>query len=97
MRQSFANSASGLLRTTQLVRQSIEAQPWSGGRGWRSVLDRYIGYYEPYATSHDALDRDAALHVEVRNVARALVEGVKLARAGRLRSPGDDLREPRPK
>ena len=21
-------------------------------------LDRYIGYYEPYATSHEALDRD---------------------------------------
>ena len=21
-------------------------------------LDRYIGYYGPYATSHDALDRD---------------------------------------
>jgi multimeric flavodoxin WrbA len=62
-----------------------------------AVLDRYIGYYEPYATSHEALDGDAALHVEVRNVARALVEGVKLARAGRLRSPGEDLREPRPK
>jgi hypothetical protein len=53
--------------------------------------------YEPYATSHEALDGDAALHVEIRDVARALVERVKLARAGRLRSPGEDLREPRPK
>ena len=62
-----------------------------------SVLDRYIGYHQPDATSHDSLDGDAARNVEVRNVARALVEGVTLARAGRLRSPGDDLREPRPK
>jgi spore maturation protein CgeB len=31
--------------------------------------DRYIGYYEPYATSHDALDRDQDVQEEVRNVA----------------------------
>src|SRR5262245_41923698 len=29
-------------------------------------IDRYIGYYEPYATSHDALDRDTAVQREVR-------------------------------
>ena len=47
-------------------------------------IDRYIGYYEPYATSHDALDRDAAVQEEVRNAARALVNAVALARDGRL-------------
>jgi hypothetical protein len=26
--------------------------------GERSRLDRTIGYYEPYATSHETLDRD---------------------------------------
>ena len=31
------------------------------GRQRRATLDRYIGYYEPYATSHDALDRDSDL------------------------------------
>ena len=46
-------------------------------------IDRYIGYYEPYATSHDALDRDADVQEEVRGAARALVEAVALARAGR--------------
>lgn len=33
--------------------------------GARARPDRYIGYYEPYATSHDALDRDQALVSEV--------------------------------
>jgi multimeric flavodoxin WrbA len=47
-------------------------------------LDRYIGYYEPYATSHDALDHDAAVQDEVRSTAKALVEAVGLARAGRF-------------
>ena len=47
-------------------------------------IDRYVGYYEPYATSHDALDTDTAVQHEVRNAAAALVEAVRLARAGRF-------------
>jgi multimeric flavodoxin WrbA len=39
--------------------------------GNKALLDRYIGYYEPYATSHAALDADPALFEEVANVARA--------------------------
>ena len=59
-------------------------------------IDRYIGYYEPYATSHDALDRDTAVQHEVRSAAKALVEAVRLSRAGRFPhlQPGSD---PRPK
>jgi multimeric flavodoxin WrbA len=59
-------------------------------------LDRYIGYYEPYATSHDALDRDAALRQEVQNAAATLVASVRLAREGKLPKPAE-RREPRPK
>lgn len=66
----------------------------SGNAG---TLDRYIGYYEPYATSHDALDRDTALHEEVRNVARSLVNTVRLMRSGRRVRPDQDLETPRPK
>ena len=62
-----------------------------------AVFDRYVGYYEPYATSHEALDRDTAFQQEVRNAARALSEAVKLARAGKLPQPDRDLRDPRPK
>ena len=59
-------------------------------------IDRYIGYYEPYATSHDALDQDSALQHEVGNAATALVETVRLSRAGRF--PGlEPESEPRPK
>jgi multimeric flavodoxin WrbA len=60
-------------------------------------LDRYIGYYEPYATSHDALDKDTAIFEEVRNVARALAHGVTELRAGRLVPPDAGLTSPRPK
>jgi hypothetical protein len=35
------------------------------------LIDRYVGYNEPYATSHDALDRDHSFIEEVRNAARA--------------------------
>ena len=59
-------------------------------------LDRYVGYYEPYATSHEALDRDTAVQEEVRRSARTLVAAV---RASRSEPPRDDepAGEPRPK
>jgi multimeric flavodoxin WrbA len=62
-----------------------------------AVLDRYVGYYEPYATSHDALDRDLSVQEETRNAARALIDAVRLSRRGQLPRPGRELREPRPK
>ena len=65
--------------------------------GPAAEIDRYIGYYEPYATSHDALDRDESMQEEVRNAARALLEGVKLSRAGKFVTPGATLRQPREK
>ena len=53
----------------------------TGSTGWSSIragasgaLDRYIGYYEPYATSHDELDADDAVQAEARNAALSLVE-----------------------
>jgi multimeric flavodoxin WrbA len=60
-------------------------------------LDRYIGYWKPYATSHEELDRDEAVQEEVRNVARALVDGVKATRSGKQTTPGANLQSPREK
>jgi multimeric flavodoxin WrbA len=60
-------------------------------------LDRYIGYYEPYYSSHDALDRDHGVQEETRNVARAVIDAVKELRAGRLSAPDRRLEAPRPK
>jgi multimeric flavodoxin WrbA len=62
-----------------------------------ATLDRYIGYFEPYATSHDALDRDVAVQEEVRNAARSLVNAVRLKRTGRRDRPDEGLKAPRPK
>ena len=64
--------------------------------GSTAVLDRYIGYYEPYATSHEALDKDAGVQQEVRNVARTLAVQIRLMRAGRP-EPDARLEDPRPK
>ena len=64
--------------------------------GAPAVLDRYVGYYEPYATSHDALDDDPALLEEVRNAARSLMATITSIRTKR-RPPEYELRDPRPK
>ena len=70
-----------------------------------AVLDRYVGYYEPYATSHDALDDDPALLEEVRNAARSLMatitsirtsvgrQSTSCATRGRNEMMGDSMTE----
>ena len=60
-------------------------------------LDRYIGYYQPYATSHETLDRDEGVQEEVRNVARAVLAAAAELRAGRLSRPDAGLKPPRAK
>ena len=65
--------------------------------GVPAELDRYIGYWEPYATSHEALDKDEAIQDEVRNAARTLLEAVQARRSGRLVSAGNALPQPRQK
>jgi len=72
---------------------------WMGliDAGPQARLDRFIGYYQSYALSHETLDRDEAIQEEVRNVARAVAEAVKQLRAGRLSAPDAKLARPRPK
>ena len=64
--------------------------------GEAAVFDRYIGYYEPYAVSHDELDRDHAIFEETRNAARVLVQAATNLRAG-VRPADQNLVDPRPK
>jgi len=80
-------------------RQLTEWLDWMGlvDAGNQARLDRFIGYYEPYATSHDALDADRDVQEEVRNVARAVANAVGELRAGRLSMPDAKLKRPRPK
>jgi multimeric flavodoxin WrbA len=65
--------------------------------GPQAQLDRYIGYFEPYATSHDDLDADRDVHEEVRNAARELVNAVKRMRAGKLPRTDKGLKRTREK
>jgi multimeric flavodoxin WrbA len=64
--------------------------------GHTALVDTYVGYYRPYATSHADLDGDDAVFEDVRNAALTLVEAVLRYRAGE-RPAGTGLRDPRPK
>jgi multimeric flavodoxin WrbA len=50
--------------------------------GHGAQLDRYIGYWKPYATSHDELDADTGVQAEVRNAAKILLAKVTSLRSG---------------
>jgi multimeric flavodoxin WrbA len=65
--------------------------------GVNAEIDRYIGYWEPYATSHEALDKDQAIQDEVRNAALTLAEAAHANHAGALMMPGQGLKPPRQK
>jgi len=72
---------------------------WMGliDAGVQARLDRYIGYFEPYANSHETLDKDLAVQEEVRNVAQAVVKAVVELRVGRLQEVQPKQARPRPK
>jgi multimeric flavodoxin WrbA len=65
--------------------------------GSSGTLARYLGYFQSYAKSHDALDADKAFQAEVRNAASSLIETVRQIRAGRCKQPDDHLEAPRKK
>ena len=98
--RAFAVVVHGDVEGTENVRRSLS--DWlrfmkmvPGGRA--AEVDRYIGYWEPYATSHDALDKDEDIQNEVRNAARSLAETVVLTRQGKLPTVGESLVDPRQK
>ncbi len=64
--------------------------------GAAAAIDRYIGYFEPYASSHEALDRDTAIFAETRSAAQALINEIALQRKGRT-EPDASLITPRDK
>lgn len=65
--------------------------------GASGELGRYVGYYDAYATSHEALDADEAIFAEVAVSARALVRMTAQLRSGGYRPPDADLESPREK
>jgi multimeric flavodoxin WrbA len=65
--------------------------------GAHAALGRYVGYYEPYATSHEALDADRDLFTEVANLASSLARMIGQIRSGKFRVPDAGLHDPRTK
>lgn len=63
----------------------------------KAAIGAYVGYYEPYATSHRDLDRDTAFQSEVENAARSLVNAVILQRAGKFPQADEGLHGSRDK
>lgn len=65
--------------------------------GPTAVMDTWIGWYQPYATSHEDLDKDKDLFAEVGNAALALANQIRLIHSGKFRAPDEDLHDPREK
>lgn len=82
------------------VRRSLsDWLEWMGliSSGSFGQLNRFIGYYESYADSHETFDADRAVQEEARNVARAVAIAVGEVRAGRVAVASQELKQPRPK
>jgi multimeric flavodoxin WrbA len=84
--ENVRRSLSDWLRSMDLVPAGVNAE-----------LDRYIGYWEPYATNHEALDADKAMQGEVRNAALTLAEAAHANHSGKLLQAGRHLKPPRQK
>jgi hypothetical protein len=65
--------------------------------GASATVDTLIGYWEPYATSHDKLDSQPETLIQVENAAKSLVNMVRAIRSGAYRAPDEGLRNPRQK
>lgn len=72
---------------------------WMGfiAAGFKGRLDRYIGYYESYAESHEALDQDQAMQAEALMVAEALQLTIGQLRQGIDLQPTQQVKAVRPK
>jgi multimeric flavodoxin WrbA len=98
--RAFAVMVHGDAAGVEDVRRALcDWLSWMGlvQAGPSGAIDRYIGYYKPYATSHDDLDQDTAVQIEVQNAARSLVETIRQIRSGRHREPDAKLEAPRMK
>jgi len=65
--------------------------------GPNAELDRYIGYWKPYANNHEELDADTGMQGEVLNAALTLKEAVLAQRQGQMLAAGTRLEPARQK
>ncbi len=98
--RSFGVLVHGDVGGSEGVRRALsDWLSWMGlvEAGNASQLAREIGYYQPYATSHQALDEDRPMREEAKNAARAVVRGAAALRTGELKPPDEGLVPPRRK
>lgn len=62
-----------------------------------AAIDTWIGWYQPYATSHDDLDQDQALFTQVEQAALSLSNMVAQLRTGSYQPPNAGLHSPKEK
>ena len=93
----FACVVHGDVEGAEGVRRSLADWLTCIGMIGVSALDRYIGYWKPYAISHLELDQDHAVQEEVRMSARSLLRAAQALRRGELVDPSADLEPPRKK
>src|SRR3989344_2542077 len=65
--------------------------------GKTAQIDTWIGWYQPYATSHQDLDKDAEIFTEIENAALSLANMIKQIRSGKYQAPDEGLHDPREK
>jgi multimeric flavodoxin WrbA len=65
--------------------------------GASAAVDTLIGYWEPYATSHDKLDAEPGIFTLVENAAKSLIALVRDMRSGKHHAPDAGLVNPRQK
>jgi multimeric flavodoxin WrbA len=98
--RAFAVVAHGDSQGHEGVREALSEWLTSIGMiqaGASSVVDTLIGYWEPYATSHEKLDAQPDTFVLLENAAKSLVNMVRAIRSGAHRMPDEGLRKPRQK
>jgi multimeric flavodoxin WrbA len=98
--RAFAVVAHGDSQGHEGVREALAEWLTSIGMvqaGAAASVDTLIGYWEPYATSHDKLDASPDVFTLVDNAAKSLANLVREMRSGAWRAPDGALRNPRQK
>ena len=98
--RAFAVVAHGDSQGHEGVREALTEWLTSIGMiqaGASAAVDTLIGYWEPYATSHDKLDAQPETFIQVENAAQSLANMVRAIRTGAYRAPDEGLRNPRQK
>ena len=95
--RAFAVAVHGDAAGAEMVRRQLSEWLTDIGlvqAGPTSVFDAWIGYYRPYATSHDDLDRDEDTFTRVENAARSLMTMVTQIRSGHYQRSDAGLAPP---